>query len=249
MGKFIDLTGQTFGRLKVIEYAGNNKECRALWLCVCLNDGNEIVVLGKLLRNGHVKSCGCLHREILRKRNISSKGKVLSEETKRKISINSIGMKGKHHTEKAKEILSKINTGKHLSEETKKKISVAVSGINNSRWNPDRQFVKLNKTTRKIIDTTLLDTLKRTGGAKTTHTEIMLGYTKEKLIKHLESKFLPGMFWENHGKWHIDHIKPVSVFVREGVTDPKIINALENLQPLWAKDNMRKRDKYSKECD
>jgi len=60
----------------------------------------------------------------------------------------------------------------------------------------------------------------------------------------IENKFLPGMFWSNHGKWHIDHIKPVSVFVKEGITDPKIICALDNLQPLWAKDNLRKGVKY-----
>ena len=63
-------------------------------------------------------------------------------------------------------------------------------------------------------------------------------------IMFIENKFLPGMFWSNHGKWHIDHIKPVSAFVKERITDPKIICALDNLQPLWAKDNLRKGVKY-----
>lgn len=74
--------------------------------------------------------------------------------------------------------------------------------------------------------------------------ERQLGYTAKQLKKHLESKFLPGMTWENRGKWHIDHIKPIAVFVSEGETDPAIINALDNLQPLWANDNWSKGANY-----
>ncbi|AVH85447.1 hypothetical protein Rostov1_00057 [Vibrio phage Rostov-1] len=51
------------------------------------------------------------------------------------------------------------------------------------------------------------------------------------------------MSWDNWGEWHIDHIKPVAQFKREGITDPKIINALSNLQPLWAEENLKKSDK------
>ena len=46
------------------------------------------------------------------------------------------------------------------------------------------------------------------------------------------------MSWDNHGKWHIDHIKPVSKFDKN--TLPSIVNALSNLQPLWAIDNIQK---------
>ena len=46
------------------------------------------------------------------------------------------------------------------------------------------------------------------------------------------------MSWENWGKWHIDHIISVSKFEKD--TDSKIVNALSNLQPMWASDNIRK---------
>jgi hypothetical protein len=49
-----------------------------------------------------------------------------------------------------------------------------------------------------------------------------------------------GMSWANRSEWHIDHIKPLSLFAKEGVYDLNIINALSNLQPLWAKDNLEK---------
>ena len=37
-----------------------------------------------------------------------------------------------------------------------------------------------------------------------------IGCTDQFLFKHIESKFQPGMTWENHGEWHIDHIIPLS---------------------------------------
>ena len=76
--------------------------------------------------------------------------------------------------------------------------------------------------------------------------ESTLGYTYEQLKKHIESQFVEGMSWENRSDWHIDHIKPISVFLKEGIKDPAIINALSNLQPLWAKENLSKGAKWSK---
>lgn len=58
MTKLIDITGQTFGRLIVVEHAGSRSN-RALWRCRC-ECGNELIAQGKLLRKGKVKSCGCL---------------------------------------------------------------------------------------------------------------------------------------------------------------------------------------------
>lgn len=79
---------------------------------------------------------------------------------------------------------------------------------------------------------------------KRDRTHDVIGYRSAELKARLESLFLEGMTWENHGEWHIDHIKPIAAFHKEGVTCPKIINALENLQPLWAFDNLSKGAKY-----
>jgi hypothetical protein len=53
-----DLTGQKFNRLKVISRA-NNLSGKTAWNCVC-DCGNESIVNGRDLKNGHTKSCGCL---------------------------------------------------------------------------------------------------------------------------------------------------------------------------------------------
>ena len=63
MGRYIDLTGETFGRLRVLGREGINKHGQLTWACEC-ECGNRKVTLGMLLRNGQVQSCGCLHKEI-----------------------------------------------------------------------------------------------------------------------------------------------------------------------------------------
>lgn len=62
MGKFIDLTGQRFGRLIVIERAGTNTSGAVSWRCKC-DCGSESVVVGQSLRQGFTQSCGCFNRE------------------------------------------------------------------------------------------------------------------------------------------------------------------------------------------
>lgn len=60
----IDLTGQRFGRLTVVERAGASKNREALWKCRC-DCGNMVVVRSRSLRRGSTASCGCLGRETL----------------------------------------------------------------------------------------------------------------------------------------------------------------------------------------
>jgi hypothetical protein len=67
-----------------------------------------------------------------------------------------------------------------------------------------------------------------------------VGYTVEQFKAHIESLFEPWMTWANHGEWHVDHVVPLSWFIAQGCTDPAIINALENLRPLRAQENMQK---------
>lgn len=69
MAKAIDLTGQKFGKLTVIERdleynkKHSNKNGYAFWLCKC-DCGNFTSVAGPHLREGSTKSCGCLKKEI-----------------------------------------------------------------------------------------------------------------------------------------------------------------------------------------
>jgi hypothetical protein len=84
------------------------------------------------------------------------------------------------------------------------------------------------------------------GNNKSQHSIELIGCSSKELESYLENQFTEGMTWENYGYygWHIDHIKPCSSF---DLTDPeqqKLCFHYSNLQPLWAKDNIKKSNKY-----
>ena len=99
--------------------------------------------------------------------------------------------------------------------------------------NPEQQFIR--NSLNRCMDNF---------AGKRAKAENLMGYTYERLREHIESQFKEGMSWDNRSEWHIDHIKPIKAFMDEGITDPAIINALDNLQPLWANENLSKGAKY-----
>ena len=115
--------------------------------------------------------------------------------------------------------------------------------IERERRKSDTQFL-----VKKQAQNMLHRTLRATNSKKVTRTEVSLGYSGEDLRKHIEGQFRPGMCWGNFGRgpgfWNIDHIKPVMAFVKEGESDPSVINALPNLQPLWFEENSQKSDRW-----
>lgn len=80
------------------------------------------------------------------------------------------------------------------------------------------------------------------GRNKSAPTLELLGCTVEELRKHLEAQFVEGMSWSNI---HIDHIIPIS-YAGDSIKEPfwqHYLCSYHNLQPLFAKDNLRKHDK------
>jgi len=87
--------------------------------------------------------------------------------------------------------------------------------------------------------------LKSQGCNKRNKAKDLLGCSIQELKLHIEAQFKYGMAWDNHGiyTWHIDHIKPIASF---DLSDPKQLKECfhyKNLQPLWAKDNLKKGSK------
>ncbi len=72
--------------------------------------------------------------------------------------------------------------------------------------------------------------------------EGLVGYSSSDLKECLEKQFKTGMTWENYGKWHVDHIIPAIYFnLKDGDhNEIKRCWELENLQPLWAHENLIK---------
>jgi len=69
-----------------------------------------------------------------------------------------------------------------------------------------------------------------------------LGFSHLELKVHIESHHN----WDlvKNGEWHIDHIFPLKAFFKNRIYDVKIINCLENLQPLSNVENSKKGDEY-----
>lgn len=72
-----------------------------------------------------------------------------------------------------------------------------------------------------------------------------LGCSVKELKQYLESKFQPGMSWDNYGRtgWHVDHIIPLSKVNLSNREELLKVSHYTNLQPLWASDNIRKGNK------
>lgn len=124
-----------------------------------------------------------------------------------------------------KENRKKLNE-KHLIYEKNRKLT-------------DPQF-KLIKTLRSR----LASVIKRQNISKSNSTIDLLGCSVSFLKEYLESKFKEGMTWENHGEWHIDHIRPCASFNLLDEEEKKKCFHYTNLQPLWAYENLSKGCKF-----
>ena len=122
-------------------------------------------------------------------------------------------------------------------EENKEKINVQTTNYTRRKYKEDLNFRLLNICRSRV-------TLALKGKVKSKNTLELIGGSAENLKKHLESQFTEGMTWDNHGKWHIDHIKPCAVFDFTVKGQQHECFHYTNLQPLWAEENMRKSAKY-----
>lgn len=260
--------GDHFGRWLVLGgpiYRRNSKSgkhTQRSWACEC-DCGHAGIVLHSNLRYGVSKSCGCLHKEIARDWHT---GRKRDPETVAKMTATKLAnpqvftlehraklrdaRKRRPFSEKQSALTTALNKARvykkgyklKLSEDDVQRRRERITGEKNPSYNPDREHVAARyKLARWCVDT--LKRFIKTNKTKHQPSAKILGYTKAELRKHIEAQFLPGMTWQNHGTWEIDHIYPVAAFLRDGITDPHIICALSNLRPLWKSDNQRKGDK------
>jgi hypothetical protein len=125
--------------------------------------------------------------------------------------------------------------------------------------NRDRMNMKRREKMSKDLNVRILNvlrnkmwyTLNKRSIKKQNKTINLLGCSIKELIIYLESRFLPGMDWNNYGRktdnWCIDHIIPCAYF---DLTDPeqqKECFHYTNLQPLWFIDNIKKNSFYNGE--
>ena len=155
-----------------------------------------------------------------------NKERKKAKDLKNKDHINEMRRKRRQTPEGAKRLAAenKRYSTKHRKKLTEKYLE---------RRRNDSDFKMLT-----ILRGRILDVLR--GHSKSDTTISMLGCTIEELWIHLEKKFTKGMTRENHGEWHVDHIKPCASFNLTEPEQQKICFHYTNLQPLWAIDNLKK---------
>jgi len=67
--KIKDLTGNKYGKLKVLKFSHTDKNQGRYWLCQC-DCGNIKAINEKRMKSGMTRSCGCLHKEVIREKHL-----------------------------------------------------------------------------------------------------------------------------------------------------------------------------------
>ena len=148
----------------------------------------------------------------------------------------------KKYYQKNKEIKKKYL--KKWRKENKKFINTYIT-----KWQKEKRKNDVNFKLKTNLRRRMNEVLRRNKNKK--RTIEFLDCSIDELWKYLESKFKPGMTKENYGLygWHIDHKIPCAAFDFRCPVQQLACFHYSNLQPLWAKDNIKKGDKLNYEME
>lgn len=132
---------------------------------------------------------------------------------------------------------------KRVSEEHKKQVARKYRNKYRKENKADMLASRLRSRMKKV----LIDNMPKNKKSTRTNYSENIGCTGQELVKYIENQWTEGMSWDNYGwgkdKWTIDHIRPISNFLKNG-EDPRKANHYTNLRPLWFIENMKKGSKF-----
>ena len=140
---------------------------------------------------------------------------------------------------------SSIQTIKQIQSFFKSKVLQKLSRKRQGKKRMSNPSFRAKKNVRQRIGKILKRLLSSNHPNRKASKSQLIGCSRIELKSHLENQFTQGMSWDNYGKWHIDHIKPLSRFNLHDFKELEKATHYSNLQPLWAKDNLLKGDKYN----
>lgn len=110
-------------------------------------------------------------------------------------------------------------------------------------WVNNHYKSNINHKLRILISGRMREKLKKD---KSDNTINLLGCSIKYFKNYIKSLFQEGMIWDNYGlkKWHLDHIIPCSKFELKNSEEQEVCFHYTNYQPLWAKDNLIKNNKF-----
>jgi hypothetical protein len=162
-------------------------------------------------------------------------GKKIADKKWREKNKDYMSEKSKNWSEKNKD-----HRKKYMDEYREKNIDK----IREVKRNYERNR-KANDPLYKLVAnfrTAIYTVLKENNMNKYGHYFEILQYSPEELATHLENQFTEDMTWENYGEWHVDHRLPITSFNFQEIGDNEFMRcwSLDNLQPMWADENIRK---------
>lgn len=132
--------------------------------------------------------------------------------------------------------IAKLSSAKYCSQECRSRFS------NNSPYKRERLENDPVFRSALRIRALIRSAIRQRGYTKTSKSAQILGCSWGEFAVHIERQFTAGMKWELMGKEiHIDHIIPLAS--ARSYEDLIMLNHFTNLRPLWAADNLSKRDK------
>lgn len=238
MGQYssrIDITGERFGKWKVLGFSHLDKYNQAYWNCAC-DCGSFTPVSGKSLRKGYSKSCGCNKPESTRKQRTNLHKFVDGIERKRCRSCK--------EWMTLDDFTKASDRWDGLDKDCKSCQSLRRASKQESRrpymrkWANNKYATDINYRIKSSIQARIRRAIKN--NYKSASTVGLVGCSIEYLKYYLEFQFKDGMSLDNYGDWHIDHIIPCASFDLSDPEQQKVCFHYSNLQPLWMKDNVSK---------
>lgn len=191
----------------------------------------------------------CYYKDYFKKHYEKNKNKVKANSKKRYYNNKDKCLKKmKEYAKNNKEKLKKYHQKyyKENKEEMQKNMKIAYEK-NKKVWNKkaakkkkEQMKYDLQLYMKEVLRSRISMAIKYYKGIKSCSALDLLGADIETVRKHLENQFREGMTWENHGKWHIDHIVPCCKFNLTKEEEQQKCFHYTNLQPLWAYENLSK---------
>lgn len=221
------------------EYHGSNVKMN--YKCECGRNG--LTDLDHFRRGHRCGFCGLKGRN--KKYSINEVKEIFEKRGYKFLDNEFKGSEHKHNYQCKCGAIGKITLTACRKNKNCDKCRVLKKGEKAHNWIKDRKQAKLNNSFRKKCYKALEHTYNMIGGKKTQHTRDILGYSPKDLQFHITSH--PNWSQIKETNWHLDHIFPIAAFIEFSINDVKLINCLENLQPLSEKDNLNKSYLYNKE--
>lgn len=217
---------------KYVSYVTCSKKCSESYEKLVIKKWNDIYSFRR--RKNIIKQCVICNKDFIKRGiNITCSKECSLINKKNRIEKNKESRKieGKEYYLKNKDKCLEKCKIYYNNNKDKKKLYVRNYKKLIRKQNPIIKLIELQRgRIRKVLK----------NNKKSNKTIKLLGCTGSFLKQYLESKFLPGMSWDNHGKWHIDHIIPCASFDLSKSEQQQECFHYTNLQPLWAVDNLKK---------